>query len=200
MYRLKPWVAPRRFEQVEAQSWRFEMSLKSAPVLTALAIALGGLALPATAQTRPPQQKPATTAPAPKTPVTGQILKQDENTILANDLIGRNVYEPDNKTKIGSISDLVLSKDGKSVHGFVIGVGGFLGIGEKDVALQIDRLKMSADPKAGLRLSTDVKKDELANAPAFKSAKNQIAEKEAAERARSQPQPGTPKPTQRPAH
>jgi len=74
------------------------------------------------------ERAPATEAP--KTPVTGQILVQDANTILVKDLIGQTVYAPD-KAKIGSISDLILSKDGKTVEGFVIGVGGFLGIGAK---------------------------------------------------------------------
>ena len=65
---------------------------------------------------------------------------QDANTILAKDLIGLTVYAPD-KAKIGSISDLILSKDGRTVEGFLIGVGGFLGIGEKSVALKMDRLQ-----------------------------------------------------------
>ena len=50
--------------------------------------------------------------------------------MLGKDLVGQTVYAPD-KAKIGSISDLVLSKDGKTVEGFLIGVGGFLGIGER---------------------------------------------------------------------
>jgi uncharacterized protein YrrD len=56
--------------------------------------------------------------------VPGQILVQDVTTIMAKqDLIGQTVYAPD-KAKIGSISDLILSKDGKTVDGFLIGVGG----------------------------------------------------------------------------
>ncbi len=176
------------------------MTTKSGLRLVMLSMALG-FTLPALAQTPSQSQKKVITAPATKAPVAGQIVRQDENTILANELIGESVYEPDSKTKIGSISDLVLSKDGKSVQGFVIGVGGFLGLGEKSVALQMDRLKIGADAKGGgLRLTMDVKKDELANAPAFKSTKDQEAERHAAERARSQPQPGMPKPAQRPAN
>ena len=132
-------------------------------------------------------------------PVAGQIVVQDANTILAKDLIGQTVYAPD-KVKIGSISDLILSKDAKAVEGFVIGVGGFLGLGEKSVALKIDRLQMTQDAENGLRLMMDVKKEELANAPSFKSKRDQDAEKQAAERARERSQipaqPGSP--TQRP--
>jgi len=41
---------------------------------------------------------------------------QDANTVLAKELIGQTVYASD-KTKIGSISDLILSKDAKTVAG-----------------------------------------------------------------------------------
>jgi hypothetical protein len=140
-----------------------------------------------------PSQGSSTTpsaSSAVKAPVSGQIVVQDANTILTRDLIGQTVLAPD-KTKIGSISDLILSKDAKTVEGFVIGVGGFLGIGEKSVAMKLDRLQMTQDTKSGgLQLTMDVKKDELANTPSFKSRRDQEAERQAFERARSQPQPG----------
>jgi sporulation protein YlmC with PRC-barrel domain len=162
------------------------MMLKTGAGVAVLTLMLGGAA--ALAQTSP---APTTPPPAakPAAPVTGQILTQDANTVLAKDLMGANVYAPD-KTKIGSISDLILAKDGRTVEGFVIGVGGFLGIGEKSVALKMDRLQISQGSD-GVQLMMDVKKDELANAPSFKSKKDQDAEKQAAERARNQPQPGS---------
>jgi sporulation protein YlmC with PRC-barrel domain len=163
------------------------MMLKTGAGVAVLTLMLGGAA--ALAQTSP---APTTPPPAakPAAPVTGQILTQDANTVLAKDLMGANVYAPD-KTKIGSISDLILAKDGRTVEGFVIGVGGFLGIGEKSVALKMDRLQISQGTEGGVQLMMDVKKDELANAPSFKSRKDQDAEKQAAERARNQPQPGS---------
>jgi PRC-barrel domain len=146
------------------------------------------------------QIPPAQRAPAggetsvPKAPVAGQIVVQDANTVLAKqDLIGQTVYAPD-KAKIGSISDLILSKDGKMVEGFVIGVGGFLGIGEKSVALKIDRLKMSSGPDSVMQLSMDVTKEELTNTPSFKSKRDQDSEK-AAEQRRSETPAPRPAPT-----
>ena len=173
------------------------MSLKAGTSVAAL-IAVVGFSPLALSQT-PPAQRDAAPAARPNAdakrepaPVTGQILVQEANTILARDLIGQTVYDPEN-AKIGSISDLILSKDGKNVEGFVIGVGGFLGIGEKAVALKLDRLKMSPEQDGSLKLVMDIKKDELTNAPTFKSKKEQEQEKQA-ERARSQPppQPGSP--------
>ena len=166
------------------------MTLRTAVSLAALTVALG-FAPGAMAQTPPAQRAPA--VEGPKAPVPGQILVQDANTVLAKqDLIGQTVYAAD-KAKIGSISDLILSKDGKSVEGFVIGVGGFLGIGEKSVALKMDRLKMASGAE-GLQLSMDMSKDELSNTPTFKSKKDQDAEKAAEQRRKEQPtrpMPGT---------
>jgi hypothetical protein len=167
------------------------MTLRTAVSLAALTIALG-FAPGTMAQTPPAQRAPA--VEAPKAPVAGQILVQDANTVLAKqDLIGQTVYAPD-KAKIGSISDLILSKDGKSVEGFVIGVGGFLGIGEKSVALKMDRLKMASGADGAMQLSMDMTKEELSNTPTFKSKRDQDAEKAAEQRRSEQPtrpMPGT---------
>lgn len=153
----------------------------------ALALALGVAA--AAAQQAPTQPKPET----PKTPVTGQITTQSEETVLSRDFIGQTVLAPDN-TKIGNISDLLLTKDGKTVEGFVIGIGGFLGIGERSVALKMDQLKIMPGPEGTVKLVADLKRDELANAPAFKSRKDIEAEKRASERP-VQPKPGGGGPT-----
>jgi hypothetical protein len=169
------------------------MTLRTAASLAALTIALG-FAPEAMAQTPPPAQRAPVAEPAPKAPVAGQILVQDANTILAKqDLIGQTVYAAD-KAKIGSISDLILSKDGKSVDGFVIGVGGFLGIGEKSVALKMERLKMTAGPEGTLQLAMDMTKDELSNTPTFKSKRDLDAEKAAEQRRKEQPPAQRPMP------
>ena len=167
------------------------MALKTAASVAALAIALGvsGQAL---AQTSPPKPQPQKTE-TPKAPVAGQIVAQESDTILADrDFIGQTVYAGD-KSKVGSISDLILSKDGKTVQGFVIGVGGFLGIGEKNVALQMDKLKMAHNADGSVMLTMDVTKDELSNAPAFKSKRDQDAEskRNAPPTQRPSPSPGS---------
>src|SRR5262245_10685035 len=136
-----------------------------------------GLAAAAAQQASPPEVRSET----PRTPVAGQIVTQPEETILARDLIGQIVYAPDN-SKIGNISDLVMSKDGRRVEGFVIGIGGFLGIGERSVALKMDQLKSNPKQEGGLNLVSNLRKDDLESAPAFKSRKDMEAEKRAVER------------------
>jgi hypothetical protein len=160
------------------------MSFKTGASVAALALTLG-LTAAAAQQVPPPQVRPET----PKTPLAGQIVTQPEETMLARDLIGRTVTSPDN-TKIGSISDLLLGKDGKTVEGFVIGVGGFLGIGERSVALKMDQLRIAPAADGTVKLTADLKKDDVANAPAFKSRKDIEAEKRASERPARPTSPG----------
>jgi len=161
--------------------------LKSGASVAVIATVLGVSA----AMAQGTQQPPAAT-PAPKAPVAGQLTTQPADTLLTRDIVGQTVYQPDD-TKIGSISDLLLSRDARSVQGFVIGVGGFLGIGERSVALKMERLKITPEANGTVKLVMDMKREDLANAPAFKSRKDLEAEKRAAER----PSPPANKPTQR---
>jgi sporulation protein YlmC with PRC-barrel domain len=59
-------------------------------------------------------------------------------------LIGVNVYN-DNNDKIGDIQELIVDKSGK-VENVVLGVGGFLGMGEHYVAVPMDKLKWVNEP------------------------------------------------------
>ena len=59
-------------------------------------------------------------------------------------IIGLNVYNDQNE-KIGSIKELMLDKSG-NIASAVIGVGGFLGMGERDVAVKFADLKWSNEP------------------------------------------------------
>jgi sporulation protein YlmC with PRC-barrel domain len=62
----------------------------------------------------------------------------------ASKLVGVNVYN-DSNDKIGDINDVILDKSGKVVD-VILGVGGFLGMGEHYVAVTFDKLKWSNEP------------------------------------------------------
>jgi sporulation protein YlmC with PRC-barrel domain len=62
----------------------------------------------------------------------------------ASKLSGVNVYN-DNNEKIGDISDVILDKQGK-IDNVIIGVGGFLGMGEHLVAVPFDKIKWVDEP------------------------------------------------------
>jgi sporulation protein YlmC with PRC-barrel domain len=79
----------------------------------------------------------AASAAAPATAQASRHMRDDQ--IRASKLIGASVYDP-NDQKIGAVDELVLNPDGK-VADVVIGVGGFLGAGEKRVAVPMADLK-----------------------------------------------------------
>ncbi len=73
---------------------------------------------------------------------SGQFITQEsDNQWRGSKLIGINVYDPNNE-KIGSIIEILTNTDGNPEVA-VIGVGGFLGLGAKDVGLPFKALKWS---------------------------------------------------------
>lgn len=85
--------------------------------------------------------------------------------VLASQFMGQTVYSTANES-VGEINDIVLNKDLNTVTA-VIGVGGFLGIGEKDVAIPIDQIKVAKDDNNAMRLTIGMTKADLEAAPAF---------------------------------
>jgi sporulation protein YlmC with PRC-barrel domain len=64
----------------------------------------------------------------------------------ASKVVGLSVYN-DNNESLGSINDLLMDKDG-NIKGVVLGVGGFLGVGEHLVAVPFDKIKFVNEPVA----------------------------------------------------
>jgi sporulation protein YlmC with PRC-barrel domain len=94
--------------------------------------------VPALAQSNPPA--PAT-APATTTmtaPATHAGMWRSSK------LIGVNVYNDQNE-KLGDINEILLDTSGK-VEGVVIGVGGFLGMGEHNIKVEMSKLKFVDEP------------------------------------------------------
>jgi sporulation protein YlmC with PRC-barrel domain len=84
----------------------------------------------------------------------------------------QDVYDPSNN-KIGEIMDVLVAPDGK-VNALIVGVGGFLGAGEKDVAVNFNAVKQTRkDNKAYLTM--DASKDALKSAPGFKYDREKTA-------------------------
>ncbi len=117
-----------------------------------------------------------TSAEKTSLPVMGQIILQSERTILSNDFVGASVYSP-NDEAVGDINDMIINLDG-TVQGVVVGVGGFLGIGEKDVAVKMSAISVTLMKDGNVRLVLNSTKQELEAAPAFKSVAEQKVEEE----------------------
>lgn len=70
----------------------------------------------------------------------GQFMtKMESNQMMASDLIGTRVIGANNES-IGDINDVIMDRNGQ-IMAAVVGVGGFLGIGEKDVAVPFNALE-----------------------------------------------------------
>ena len=104
-------------------------------------------------------------------PVQGTIRMQDENTILASDLLGADIYNAAGE-KVGEVDDAIVSLDG-NVEGVVIGVGGFLGIGQKNVAVEMAQISVQMDENNDPQLVLDTTRDALKAAPEFQTAEDQ---------------------------
>ncbi len=81
-------------------------------------------------------------------------------------VVGLNVYNG-KAEKIGDINDLIIGTNGAVTHA-IVGVGGFLGLGEKNVAIPFTSVKMSRDKDGKISAMVDSTKDALTAAPAFK--------------------------------
>jgi sporulation protein YlmC with PRC-barrel domain len=125
--------------------------------------------VPALAQSNPP----APSATPPSTAVTSPAPASVSQTGVwrSSKLIGLNVYNDQNE-KLGDISEILLDKSGK-VDGIVIGVGGFLGMGQHDIKVDMAKLKFVDEPvrtSATTTTTTTGAANRPANAPATTTA------------------------------
>ena len=109
-------------------------------VLAAALLSAAVFSAPAYAQTAQPTDR---AAPAATTAGSQEKMALKGNW-RASKLMGLDVYNEANE-KLGDINELILDKNGK-VNAVVIGVGGFLGMGEHDIAVSMDKLKFMEEP------------------------------------------------------
>jgi hypothetical protein len=127
----------------------------------------------------PPQssEAPPITPAAPSASAAGSpqfLTKQESGDVLASNLIGESVYNAQDEA-IGGINDLVTDESGK-VLAVLIGTGGFLGMGEKDVALRFEDLRLVREDDNGIKVIVSVNQDTLASAPDYETlAEQQVA-------------------------
>jgi hypothetical protein len=124
----------------------------------------------------PPQssEAPPITPTAPSASAAGSpqfLTKQESGDVLASNLIGESVYNAQDEA-IGGINDLVTDESGK-VLAVLIGTGGFLGMGEKDVALRFEDLRLVRGDDNGIKVIVSVNQDTLASAPDYETLAEQ---------------------------
>jgi sporulation protein YlmC with PRC-barrel domain len=94
---------------------------------------------------------------------------QTAEELRTSKLVGSKVYNSANEN-IGSIEDIILKPDG-SMDEVVLSVGGFLGMGDKYVAVPFSDLKITRDGSS-LRIVTNGTKDSLKALPAYQFFKS----------------------------
>lgn len=110
-------------------------------------------------------QTPAPAAPA-EAPAVVKPLSEGGGQ-LATNLIGESVYNSNaaDAVSLGDVNDIVINADG-TVAQLIVGVGGFLGIGEKDVAIDYKDAQL-AERNGDRWLIVETSKEQLESAPAF---------------------------------
>jgi hypothetical protein len=148
--------------------------------VAALALSVPAMAqvqLPPAEEDRELSQQPGTSeeilrdegvvAPEEATPppdMTFLQVQEEAQFLAADEVIGRDVVNLADE-EIGEIADLVMDQDQKLV-GIVLSVGGFLGMGEKWVAVPVDEIRFPTDQEPA-RLLTAATAEQLENAPDF---------------------------------
>lgn len=121
----------------------------------------------------PAEDSAATEAPATQGADDTQTAAIDRSTLTeipsgevrSDDLVGTTVYGADD-ANVGKIGDVVLSSDGQ-VDSIIMDVGGFLGIGAKEVAVGMDNLAFMQDTDGNKYLYTQFTKEQLEAQPAY---------------------------------
>jgi len=104
----------------------------------------------------------ATFSPTAWADTTGTSGTEAAMAIDASELMGDSVENAEGEV-LGEVDTLVVQQDG-SISQVIVGVGGFLGIGEKDVAIAWDRITVHESED---RLVADVSRDELTDMPDY---------------------------------
>jgi len=108
------------------------------------------------------QGKPAATASAEQPKF---ITQQTDQEKLASKWIGQTIYNQADEN-VGDVNDLVIGQNGQ-IDAVVIGVGGFLGIGEKNVAVPFSAVQAATDTDGNMKLVVQLSKDDFNKAPEF---------------------------------
>lgn len=137
---------------------------------TALACALG-MAAPALAQTSNDARggeamaQPKSTAPGSQAGTSTPSTAGDAwySRFSADELIGKDVVNAKGDN-VGEIEDIVVDPSSKAMYA-IVSVGGFLGMGDKDVAMSFDQLRLGADD--AILMMSEQSEDQLKQLPAY---------------------------------
>ena len=139
-------------------------------LLVSSALAQTSTAPGANAPTPPAATQPLSSAPSAAASAVQIISSQSAEEWLASKFKGTNVVGADNQ-KVGAVSDVLFQRDGK-VLAYVVSVGGFLGMGSKEVALAPNAFQVQPGQNAtDFTLKIAMTREQLKDATAFEPYK-----------------------------
>lgn len=112
---------------------------------------------------------PGTIQSVQTTAIVARFVTMKPADTLSSRLIGTNLYNVQNES-LGEIEDLVI-ENGRTITGIVVSVGGFLGMGERYVAIDPSSITLHVENKNIVKATVDTTKDNLKNAPTFDYSK-----------------------------
>ncbi|MFT0534327.1 PRC-barrel domain-containing protein [Castellaniella hirudinis] len=151
------------------------------------ALALASMMLCSTAYAQAPAKTDAAMPPAGGQTTTNQ---QESSQVLASNLIGMTVLNGtgDDAESIGKVTDLVLDRNQTTVN-VLIGVGGFLGIGAKDVGVPLNKVEFNPETRIAV---VSLTKEQLEQAPAYVTLREREAQSKQAVQQAQMAQPASP--------
>jgi sporulation protein YlmC with PRC-barrel domain len=137
----------------------------AAPVITDESAGLGQPASGTTPQMTDPDNNTPVNPDATVSVPSDELKLVDLASVSADKLIGTAVKVADG-TKVGDIGDVILGKDGK-IEAYVIDVGGFLGMGQKPVAMSGESVQVMADASGTMTIYSPFTKAQLESQVAY---------------------------------
>jgi sporulation protein YlmC with PRC-barrel domain len=96
------------------------------------------------------------------------LPRQEAGQVLSSKIVGASIYGMADE-KIGDVNDLILNADG-AIVGVVVGVGGFLGVGKKHVAVTYASIAQTKNDTGATHYMLQVTEEALQAAPAYEPA------------------------------
>lgn len=118
------------------------------------------------AATQPPAATPPARAPGAETQMKSKAPTEEvKGAWNARDFMQSRVYNMAGE-RIGDVNDILVD-DGGRVSAIILGVGGFLGIGEKEVSMAPDQVKRMVHSDGETYFTVNATKDQLTSAPDY---------------------------------
>lgn len=144
--------------------------MKASVLAACAALLMSSSAIAQTSTTPAPSSPPAATQPSTSPPARTEMKSQAPTEEVkgawnVRDFMRSRVYNM-NGERIGDVNDILVDDSGR-ITAVIVGVGGFLGIGEKEVSMSTDQVKRMIHSDGQAYFTVNATKDQLMAAPDY---------------------------------